>query len=126
MPAVTCTSVITVPARGTAVCERCLVADRPLLRMRGLLGRAGLGADEGLLLHRTGAIHTHFMRFAIDALFLDRELRVVDVRSSIRPWRMAHTRGARAVLELRAGEANRRGVRVGDVLRVDAADEASG
>ena len=113
------TSVITDPARGTAVCENCLVADGPLLRMRGLLGRAGLGADEGLLLRPAGSIHTHFMRFAIDALFLDRELRVLDVRSALRPWRMARKRGAKAVLELRAGEAQRRGVSIGDVLRLE-------
>jgi uncharacterized membrane protein (UPF0127 family) len=87
--------------------------------MRGLLGRSCLAADEGLLLRPAGSIHTHFMRFAIDALFLDRELRVLDVRSAIGPWRMARKRGAHAVLELRAGEAGRRGISVGDVLRVD-------
>ena len=110
--------VICNPTTGTAVCERCVVADRPLLRMRGLLGRRDLRAGEGLLLRPAGSIHTHFMRFAIDALFLDRELRVLDVRSALRPWRMARKRGAHAVLELRAGEAERRGVQVGDVLRV--------
>ncbi len=111
-------SVISDPARGTDVCERCLVANNTLARMRGLLGRAELPAGEGLLLRPAGSIHTHFMRFSIDALFLDRELRVLDVRSAIRPWRMARKRGAKAVLELHAGEAERRGVKVGDVLRV--------
>ncbi len=112
------TSVISDPARGTDVCERCVVADGPLTRTRGLLGRSELPAGEGLLLRPAGSIHTHFMRFAIDALFLDRELRVLDVRSAVRPWRMARKRGARAVLELHEGEAERRGVKVGDVLRV--------
>ncbi|MGI8730542.1 MAG: DUF192 domain-containing protein [Solirubrobacteraceae bacterium] len=119
------TSVITDPARGTDVCERCLVAADPLTRMRGLLGRAELPAGDGLLLRPAGSIHTHFMRFAIDALFLDRELRVLDVRSTLQPWRMARRRGARAVLELRAGEAERRGVQVGDVLHVADPAEAS-
>ncbi len=119
MHTVICARVISDPAVGAVVCERCVVADRPLARMRGLLGRAGLSAEEGLLLRPAGSIHTHFMRFAIDAVFLDREERVIDVRSSIGPWRMARKRGARAVLELRAGEARRRGVRIGDVLRVD-------
>ncbi len=111
-------SVISDPARGTDVCEHCVVADGPLTRMRGLLGRAELPAGEGLLLRPAGSIHTHFMRFPIDALFLDRELRVLDVRNAVRPWRMARKRGARAVLELHAGEAERRGVKVGDVLRL--------
>ncbi|CAA9503288.1 MAG: hypothetical protein AVDCRST_MAG53-2109 [uncultured Solirubrobacteraceae bacterium] len=100
------------------MCEHCVVADGPLTRMRGLLGRAELPAGEGLLLRPAGSIHTHFMRFPIDALFLDRDLRVLDVRNTVRPWRMARKRGARAVLELHAGEAERRGVKVGDVLRL--------
>lgn len=111
-------SVISHSARGTDVCERCVVAERPLPRMRGLLGRSDLPAGDGLLLRPAGAIHTHFMRFAIDALFLDRELRVLDVRSTLRPWRMARQPGARAVLELRAGEAERRGIKVGDLLKL--------
>ena len=106
---------ITSKARGT-VCERCVVADRPLTRMRGLLGRSHLPAGEGVWLAPAGSIHTHFMRFAIDAVFLDAELRVLDVRSGLRPWRMARRRGAKSVLELRAGEAERRGIAVGDVL----------
>jgi uncharacterized membrane protein (UPF0127 family) len=89
--------------------------------MRGLLGRSGLGADEGVLLRPAGSIHTFFMRFAIDAIFLDREGRVVRVAESMPPWRAVAARGARAVLELRAGEAARRGVAVGDVLVVGGA-----
>lgn len=112
------TCVISDPATGAAVCERCVVADGPLLRLRGLLGRRDLHAEEGVLLRPAGSIHTHFMRFAIDVVFLDREGRVLDLRSTVVPWRMARKRGAKAVLELRAGEARRRGVAVGDVLKL--------
>ena len=87
--------------------------------MRGLLGRSDLPAGEGVLLRPASSIHTHFMRFAIDAVFLDRDLRVVEVRSALPPWRMARKRGAKAVLELRAGEACRRGIKVGDVLAIE-------
>jgi uncharacterized membrane protein (UPF0127 family) len=113
--------VISDPARSTDVCERCVIADRPLARMRGLLGRSDLAAGDGLLLAPAGAIHTHFMRFPIDVVFLDGDSRVVEVRGPIGPWRMARRRGAKAVLELRAGEAARRGIQVGDRLRVGAA-----
>jgi uncharacterized membrane protein (UPF0127 family) len=88
--------------------------------MRGLLGRRALPSDEGLLLRPAGSIHTFFMRFPIDAVFLDGEGRVVRVVHSIRPWRAASARGARAVLELRAGECDRRRLQVGDVLEVSA------
>jgi uncharacterized membrane protein (UPF0127 family) len=84
--------------------------------MRGLLGRSALGAGEGILLRPAGSIHMAFMRFSIDALFLDRELEVVKVVTDIQPWRAARAGGAKAVVELGAGEARKRGVRVGDRL----------
>jgi uncharacterized protein len=101
---------------GTLVCERCVIARSPLRRMKGLLGRSELPGDEGLLLQHEFSIHMFFMRFAIDAVFLDRDLRVVKIAPSLQPWRMASKRGARSVLELAAGVCERRGVREGDRL----------
>jgi uncharacterized membrane protein (UPF0127 family) len=98
------------------VCDNCLVADSAALRLRGLLGRPPLAGREGLLLRPSGSIHTWFMRFPIDALFLDREMRVIRVAPEIRPWRMAAARKAKAVLELRAGEAARSRIEAGDRL----------
>lgn len=87
------------------VSSRCRIADGPWSRLRGLLGRSGLEPGEGLLLRPSGSIHMMFMRFPIDAVFLDRELVVVDVVRDLRPWRAAGRRGAKAVLELAAGDA---------------------
>jgi uncharacterized membrane protein (UPF0127 family) len=100
------------------VCNSCLVADSPGLRLRGLLGRPELADGEGLLLRPSGSIHTWFMRFPIDAVFLDRDLRVVRIAAGLAPWRMARGRRARTVLELRSGQAARRGIEVGDRLVV--------
>lgn len=100
------------------VCERCIVADTPLMRLRGLLGRSRLVSGDGLLIRPTSAIHTCFMRFPIDAVFLDRDLVVVKVVSDLRPWRVAARRGAKSVLELAAGESGRRGVQAGERLRL--------
>jgi|SRR5215212_3603484 len=104
---------IVVEAGQRVVCERCAVADRAPARLRGLLGRSALSAGEGLLLRPASSIHTWFMCFAIDAVFLDGDLRVLAVRSRLRPWRIAGRRGARAVLELAAGEADRRSIHPG-------------
>ena len=105
---------------GKTVCERCLVAEGPLLRMRGLLGRSGLPDDEGILLRPASSIHMFFMRFAIDAVFLSRDLTVLKVVSDLGPWRMASRRRAHSVLELPAGACARRGVREGDRLELAA------
>ena len=98
---------------GTVVCERCLLAETSLARLRGLLGRSGLSSGEGLLLRPAGSVHTAFMKFTIDVVFFDRDLRVLKVVPELVPWRTAGCRGARAVLELGAGEASRRGIRPG-------------
>jgi uncharacterized protein len=101
---------------GSIVCERCVLGDTALTRMKGLLGRRELPSDEGILLKPASSVHMAFMRFAIDAVFLDRELRVVKVAADLKPWRMAGSRGAKSVLEIPAGEAARRGLSVGDRL----------
>jgi uncharacterized membrane protein (UPF0127 family) len=103
---------------GNLVCERCLLAETPLSRARGLLGRAGLERGEGILLRPASSNHKWFMRFAIDAVFLDRESRVLRIAESLGPWRVAACRGAKAVIELPAGECERVGLAPGDVVRL--------
>lgn len=105
---------------GTVVCARCVVADSIWLRMKGLLGRASLPEEEGILLEPAGSIHMFFMRFAIDAVFLDRDLNVLKVAAGLKPWRMSSKRGSKIVLELPAGQCARAGVREGDRLVLDA------
>ena len=118
-------SVVTVQtAYGVTVCERCLVADRPLARMRGLLGRPELPAGDGIWIRPTNSIHMLFMRFAIDAVFLDRDDVVVRIVPSLRPWRMATCRRARSVIELRTGECESRRIKLGDRLVVAPVEEA--
>jgi len=104
---------------GTLVCSRCLIAQRPWQRMRGLLGRAGLEPGEGMLFRPAGSIHMFFMRFAIDAVFCDGDLEVIDVERNLRPWRVAGRKGAKVVIELAAGAAE--AVASGDRLVLDPA-----
>jgi uncharacterized membrane protein (UPF0127 family) len=101
---------------GEIVCDRCVVADSAFSRARGLLGRSSLAEGEGLLLRPASAIHTWFMRFPIDAVFLAEDGAVLRIAAELRPWRAARRRGARAVLELAAGECARRGLQAGDRL----------
>lgn len=108
---------------GRLVCTRCLIADGPVSRARGLLGRRELPSGEGMLLKPTFSIHTFFMRFPIDAVFLDRGGSVLDVVRGLKPWRAATRIRARAVLELAAGESERVRLRVGERLELAEASE---
>jgi uncharacterized protein len=102
--------------RGSVVAERSVIADRAFARMRGLLGRRAMPAGEGLLLKPAPSIHTAFMHFPIDVVFLDANFRIVKLVDNLRPWRTASSLGARAVLELTAGEISLRGLELKDRL----------
>jgi uncharacterized membrane protein (UPF0127 family) len=91
-----------------------------LSRMKGLLGRRSLPAGEGLLIRPAPSIHTFFMRFPIDAVFLSRAGEVMKISAEVRAWRARSCRRAYAVLELAAGEAERRGITTGDHLTAEA------
>lgn len=87
--------------------------------MRGLLGRDGLDEDAGMLIKRTSSIHTLFMRFPIDVVFLDRTLEVRKITRSLAPFRVTARPGFfGSVLELPAGAAARAGLEVGSHLAI--------
>ena len=108
---------------GRIVCESVRVADSTFRRMRGLLGRRNLPAGEGVALRPAWSIHTAFMQFSIDVVFLDQDQVVLRIDPNVRPFRAVSCRGAREVVELAAGECARRGLQAGD--RVAWASRAS-
>lgn len=101
---------------GSVVADDVEVAVTRSARRRGLLGRPGLSPFSALVLAPCAAVHTMFMRFAIDVIFVDREGRAVRVVEAMGPWRTAMKLFAHAVIELPAGTVARRDVAVGDPL----------
>jgi len=86
-------------------------------RSRGLLGRKGLEPGGGLLIDPCSGIHTFFMAFPIDAIFVDKEGTIVHLVKEIAPQRISrYVFKARAVLELPAGTVRGTGAQVGDRL----------
>ena len=104
---------------GRVLADRVEVARTMPARMRGLLGRSALPPGGGLLIERCASIHTFFMRFSIDAVFLDADLVVRKVAPNLKPWRLASCWGARCVLELSAGALGGVGLAPGDLLRLE-------
>jgi uncharacterized membrane protein (UPF0127 family) len=98
------------------VAERVEVANTRRTRRTGLLRHDPLGASSALVLEPCWMIHTAFMRFAIDVVFLGRDDRVVGIAHEVRPWRAAISPRARRVIELPAGAVRRHGVELGDPL----------
>ncbi len=85
-------------------------------RNQGLLKRSSLSRDAALVLAPCFMVHTAFMQFAIDVLFIDRKGDVRQIVKSLQPWRMAACPRAYATIELAAGTLDRYDVEVGDRL----------
>ncbi|MEA2528337.1 MAG: uncharacterized protein QOF73_5564 [Thermomicrobiales bacterium] len=90
-------------------------ATGPWRSFRGLMLRKGLPDGHGMLFRPAKGIHTQFMRFPIDLIYLDKQNQVVKVRPSMRPWRFDFTNAA-AVIEMTGGTADAVDVRAGDQL----------
>jgi hypothetical protein len=112
---------------GRVVAESVVVADSTGRRLRGLLGKKELPSGHGVLLRPAWSIHTAFMRFPIDVVFLDADQIVIKIVPNLQSFKTASCRGAREVVELRAGECERRGLALGDRVAwaARAADEAA-
>jgi uncharacterized protein len=104
--------------KGTVVGDRLRLATSLSDRTVGLLSRSSLEPGEGLWIEHAASIHMFFMRFAIDAVFVDASHRVTKVVPNLKPWRVVWwARGARDCLELPVGTAATARIEVGDQLR---------
>jgi len=88
-------------------------------RGKGLLGLKSLGREEALWIHRCNSIHTFFMKFTIDCVFLDKKMRIKAIYSDVKPNRLIWpVFGARSVIELPAGRAKELNLQPGEQLHV--------
>lgn len=79
------------------------LADTASRRSKGLLGRKGMAAGEALWIVPCESVHTFWMQFSLDLVYLDRRHRVVKVRTQVPPWRISLCLRAHSVIELPAG-----------------------
>lgn len=105
---------------GVCLAENLVLANTALKRLRGLLGRSSLAPHEALWLRPCNSIHTFWMRFAIDVIFVDRQLRIVRLVENLRPFRLTRPSWqAASVIEMAAHSISHFALQVGDELRVE-------
>jgi uncharacterized membrane protein (UPF0127 family) len=112
--------------RGTALATRLEVADSGAKRNKGLLGRKGLAEGEGLWITPCESVHTFFMQFPIDLVYVDRNNKVRKVCDSVRPWRISVCLSAHSILELPSGAIRSSRTQAGDTLEFSPASATAG
>lgn len=92
------------------------VADTFCLRSRGLLFRSKLEVDQSMLIMPCNAVHSFFMRYSLDLVYLDKENRIVKIVENLKPWRFSVCFKAYSVMELNVGVANKLDLKQGDKI----------
>ena len=105
--------------RNTVLATAAEVADTSAKRRTGLLKHKALDSGDGLWITPCESVHTFFMKFSIDLVYLDRKKRVRKVRHAVPPWRLSACLTAHSILELPAGTAKQTGTQRGDELAID-------
>jgi len=105
--------------RGSVLGQAVDVADTSAKRRVGLLKHDRLESGTGLWIVPCESVHTFFMKFPIDLVYLDKRRKVRKVRNAVPPWRLSACFTAHSILELPAGTAAQTGTRVGDELSID-------
>jgi uncharacterized protein len=105
--------------RNTVLATAAEVADTSAKRRAGLLKKEKLDRGEGLWIAPCESVHTFFMKFPIDLVYLDKSKKVRKVRHAVPPWRLSACLTAHSVLELPAGMAAASGTENGDQLLFD-------
>ena len=102
---------------GKIVIKDCKIADSFWKRFVGLMGKKGLGIEEGLYLDKCSSVHMFFMRFPLDIIFLDKNSSVVKVYEGLKPWRVTKiVNKAKSVVELPKNTIQQKGIEVGAKL----------
>ena len=103
--------------KGTVLAAEAVSAVTPIARIKGLLGKKELGRDQALILRPCNSIHTVFMRFAIDVLFVDKGNRVIKAIANLVPYRLTSVYFKAAyTVELPAGSIASTNTSEGDIL----------
>lgn len=105
--------------RQTVLAEAADLADTSAKRRTGLLKHKRLDQGQGLWISPCESVHTFFMKFPIDLVYIDRKKQVRKVRHAVPAWRLSACFSAHSVIELPAGTVERTRTEPGDQLVID-------
>lgn len=104
---------------GSLICSDAIVSTSFFERLKGLMFIDDMNGFDGMLIEKCNSIHSCFMRFNIDVIFLDSDFKVIRVLRDFRPWRFSRVYfRASQVLELKSGQYNKT-LKQGDELEVE-------
>ena len=100
------------------ILKRAKIAESFLSRLLGLMFKKNISVEEGMIFYYTSSIHTCFMRFPIEVVFLNRDMEAIKVYHKLKPFRLAGTLKCYCIIEMLSCKIHEKAVDVGDVLEI--------
>jgi|TARA_B100000315_G_C14490441_1_gene547328 hypothetical protein len=104
--------------KSTTLSKKVEVADSFFTRLKGLMFRERMPWDEALIFYNSPSIHTFFMKFPIDIVFLDGDMRVIRIARNFEPWGVISCFKSYLTIELPPSKTAEEGLEVGDILEI--------
>lgn len=104
--------------KGYSLVSEAQIADNFFLRLKGFMFRKAIAAEAALVFYRTSSIHTFFMRFPLDVVFVNKKMRVVRFYEALKPGRVVFCFFAYLVIELPGHKISRKNLEIGDILEL--------
>jgi len=105
-------------SKNCLIASKALVADNFLLRLKGLMFRKSMNEEEALIFFHTPSIHTFFMHFPIEVVFLNQKMQVVEIYEELGPRRIVFSTSASIAVELPARKTSNKTLEIGDILEL--------
>ena len=105
-------------SKNSLISQKAKMADSFFLRLLGLMFRKSIGKNEALIFKSAPSIHTFFMRFPIDIVFLDKNMKVIRICENLSPWRAVFCFGSAFTVELPPHRVLERPLNIGDILQI--------
>jgi len=102
--------------KGKVLVRNADVADTFLKRLLGLIPQKTLKPEEGLIFYHAPSIHMFFMKFPIDVIFLDKNMKIMKICRTLAPWRLTNCFGSSVTIELACGKTSQTPTNEGDIL----------
>jgi len=103
------------------VCREAKVADTFFSRLMGFMFKKSIGHEEALIFYNATSIHSFFMKFPIDIVFLDKNKQIIRICRALRPWKVVFCLKSHITIELPADKASQNCLKVGDFLDIEPA-----
>ncbi len=100
------------------IIQKAKIADNFFSRLFGLMFRKNMAENEALIFYHAASIHTFFMRFSIDLVFLDKENKIIKISKALKPWRVSFCLKSSITIELPPHKASQNSLKEGDILEI--------